>query len=572
MTDSSNFEHLAYRAEDLLQRYFDQTVTREEAAELLQIWSQHRGIAQAALKQYEINHLMQFLVRMEKERQKQFTCVPLPSIDSPFVGETVSRGMRIVDFTEEFMRLEAESKLIGDDVIFSHTALEDLFKSLPVVDGNLSDEWATERPKTPPKEIEAQRFSIYQISLFLVILSIMVVGVYSELIGFRKANPKTSESVAVISECIDVEWDENEPFKSGRRIGMEKIKWSRGVVKIDFDNKAELVLEGPAEIVVDKASGMTCYRGKLNAFVPKSAHGFEVMTPFTTVRDLGTEFSVIVDDATTDLHVLSGLVDVYQDTKSRFSLSQGNAIRTYGNKTMREIELDKNACIDRDACTALADAQREQRILRREDYDKRFLRDPKTMLLFDGKTFRIRRDKSLSSGAQTHGGVPAMGAFSIGDARHIRKKSDHLTFTLPGKFSSLSTVFYIKINDLDQSGTLFQGRDFSFRLDENGSVRILAGREEYVFKEVVSKNEFGTWTLFGITVDVASKKISFYKDGRSVASDSWDSAAPITIGECFLGNSPNGPSGRIDAAIDEVLLFDRVLSEEEMNELYDCLN
>ena len=84
-----------------------------------------------------------------------------------------------------------------------------------------------------------------------------------------------------------------------------------GIVELEFDGGARVIVEGPAEFATKTARHMELTRGRLVAYVPKHARGFTVYTPAAEIIDLGTEFAVEVAQAgETRVEVRRGRVNV----------------------------------------------------------------------------------------------------------------------------------------------------------------------------------------------------------------------------------------------------------------------
>lgn len=75
------------------------------------------------------------------------------------------------------------------------------------------------------------------------------------------------------------------------------------------------------------------------------------------------------------------------------------------------------------------------------------------------------------------------------------------------------------------------------------------------------------WSHIGLTYDSATGRIRVYFNGAKV--DSGLTAGPIgtTDADLYFGYAPGG--GQYKGKIDEVAIFDRALTEEEMVELYE---
>jgi hypothetical protein len=97
----------------------------------------------------------------------------------------------------------------------------------------------------------------------------------------------------------------------------------KGVIKIEFDYGAKVVIEAPAEFQLDSAEDMTLYSGRLYAHVPDRSKGFTVETPNSRVIDLGTEFAVKVDfDGTSDVHMMKGKASLIPGIKGQTGQGQ----------------------------------------------------------------------------------------------------------------------------------------------------------------------------------------------------------------------------------------------------------
>ncbi len=82
-----------------------------------------------------------------------------------------------------------------------------------------------------------------------------------------------------------------------------------GLARFEFQDGAEIVIEGPCQITFEGRNAARLERGKLAARVEgEAARGFTIDTPFATVTDLGTEFGVAVCDEAAEVEVYQGEV------------------------------------------------------------------------------------------------------------------------------------------------------------------------------------------------------------------------------------------------------------------------
>jgi hypothetical protein len=124
-----------------------------------------------------------------------------------------------------------------------------------------------------------------------------------------------------------------------------------GAVELQLTNKTVARLEAPAIIQMLSLERARVLKGKITVDVAKGAEGFTVETTSAEVIDLGTVFSVDVDDAATDVIVFEGKVDlkyskqlnpakeapVKQSTVEVRRMNMGEAIRVQDDGTLSRI-------------------------------------------------------------------------------------------------------------------------------------------------------------------------------------------------------------------------------------------
>ena len=129
----------------------------------------------------------------------------------------------------------------------------------------------------------------------------------------------------------------------GQRLETGLLECQDGSIDVTFDSGAIIKLQGPASLRIESEIRASLLSGSLTANVPEPAHGFEILTPSSFLRDLGTTFSVrVLDDQATDLHVLDGLVEAMPAGGGSFPprlVRSNEAVRLYPQE-IRTIEFD----------------------------------------------------------------------------------------------------------------------------------------------------------------------------------------------------------------------------------------
>ena len=154
--------------------------------------------------------------------------------------------------------------------------------------------------------------------------------------------------VGSLTSGKDAIWD-GEEYRDGAefRVGSE-LRLKSGLAKIGTPTGAEIVIEGPCDLVLNAPENVLLRRGKLTARVAEWSAAFAVETPSLKVVDLGKQFAVAVDEAgNAEAHALQGDVRIQplakQDaSRTSFLLAEGQAIRVNSiTKTTTQLHADE---------------------------------------------------------------------------------------------------------------------------------------------------------------------------------------------------------------------------------------
>jgi hypothetical protein len=89
-----------------------------------------------------------------------------------------------------------------------------------------------------------------------------------------------------------------------------------GIIELRFPAGATAILESPAVFSIAGVDKLVLQTGQCSVHAPDGAQGFQVDTPLTNIVDLGTRFSVAVDEAgETDVQVVEGIAEVFASSK-----------------------------------------------------------------------------------------------------------------------------------------------------------------------------------------------------------------------------------------------------------------
>lgn len=145
------------------------------------------------------------------------------------------------------------------------------------------------------------------------------------------ASPIDPYLAIVVDQSSDAKWaGDNAPGGLGHALGRGRCLFENGAATLLLDNGVELQLRGPAELELLSVDHAILHRGQISARVPENAIGFRLDAPGVNVVDLGTEFSVAVDETgKPKVHVFGGKVRAALPTlpSSRTELQAGQTAR-----------------------------------------------------------------------------------------------------------------------------------------------------------------------------------------------------------------------------------------------------
>jgi hypothetical protein len=404
----------------------------------------------------------------------------------------------------------------------------------------------------------------------------------------------------------------------------DKIALISGLLEITYDTGARVILQGPVEYEVESAAGGFLSLGKLTARVetakpqdqrPKTliSHPssliphplFSVRTPTATVTDLGTEFGVeVARDGRLEVHVLKGSVQAqFHDANGRnvqtVQLVGGEA-RRYLPATGRAVQAAKQPWgdvavipLDRAGFERMHIVKPDERYQRWLAHSRQLRNDPSLVAYYPFES--MGRDSWLLTNAAATGEALAgriegplwsAGRFPGKVALRFRGPGTSDRVILPEqerfKFTGPFSVAVWFRPERFQSryyGLVAKG-DSSWRLQQYKTTDRLcfdtsrqAAEGAYVVDATVGRTEIadGRWHLatsvYAPAGNAADKAL--YVDGRLEARNS----VPLPLHQndepVWLGANGAVPQCEFRGVIDEVAIFSRALSADEVARMFD---
>lgn len=405
----------------------------------------------------------------------------------------------------------------------------------------------------------------------LILFMAFVAGTCFEWRQARIHGERNVLAVARIVESVAAEWEEDaEIYKKGQELEPSSLRLKSGAVKLRFDSGAEVILEGPVGFLVrDKNEGF-CQYGRLSAFVPPQAVGFEIASPLATVVDLGTNFSMQVGDGKSEIHVLRGKVEVQPPRKEKFQVPEGLASILDLKKEPETIRADPDTFLNDGQLQKRKWAYLKERRSVREEQRARLEADP-------GLVYRLE-PAAVSSLRKCDGSCDDKTAVEF------RRSRDRIDIAPGTQCRSLTLLATVRLENMrNAANTLLMGSDFyttpgaiHWQLNRFGIVQfhISDGKLPLMYETdpIVRRKDYKTWMTLAVVADAGTETITHYLDGWIVKTARWRDPIPLKLDRLALGNQWEGShrgSGRFfHGAMEDFWIFSRPFSAREIRDYY----
>ncbi len=353
-----------------------------------------------------------------------------------------------------------------------------------------------------------------------------------------------------------------------------KYRLDGGLLQLRFDDGVMVYVEAPAHFDAVSDKRVLLHSGRLSARVPFEGIGFTVETPEAEVVDFGTEFAVEVEGGASEVHVFDGLVRVHPGASNRRDVSRSVDLRA-----SQALRITFGAAVPEDISIAT------DRFIR--DFNEprfNYIRAVKRLSPLAHYRMPIR-DRGLVSEPPEYSGVVltgdgkrpphAQGVF-VGGSLRVGADStgrggrvDSPPVFNTGQFTLTAFVFLEESAKSGMVATNSNGEsgNFAVSLDENGMLQaaIRCSDGEVNVAAGSSILPLKTWRHVGVTAD--GEQLQFYEDGRLVAIAPCTALATSDSDTLWFGTDASATQVW-DGRIDEVALFDRALTAEEIEALY----
>lgn len=540
--------------DQLLERFFDETISDEEAAELLAAVEADPGRGETFFLEFKNDFLPRFHARTKK---KPFRFdLPESSLSRAEVVGTAPLDVEV-------------------------RAMMELLKSMPI---EVSPEENTVAPrhksvvgtKKSDPDSSRKRFSF---NTAVVCLTLLVSG-FLPLIYFewfpRLNEPTTiavkSDTIATLSSCLDVQWDGN-ALSPGKPLGHEAIRFQSGTVELLFYNGVHAVIEGPADLILSDRNQVFCRYGRFSVTVPKQGSGFEIQSRQWLVRDIGTQFCVEMNENAARVDVVRGVVEVELPSdaeKKTLTTLQGAAMSR--NRPLERFTADGSRFVDRDE------------LLRRW---AQWFAGPGQKSTVEKNTLpRFSAHFSPNSvDLHAYGGRWEQENDTKSPSFCFTEQKDRLRVRTSGELKSFTLVLHVRVDRLNSRLNPLVMSEGSSRggvlwhVNEQGAIvfglRPRNNRQAgtLVSPVVFTEGMLGRWNTLAVTVDATTRSATLFLNGSPILADNLAEEPVLNLSGIDLGNWVPAKNKRetfrqLDGAIDRFLVYDQPLSYDEIRRLF----
>lgn len=413
--------------------------------------------------------------------------------------------------------------------------------------------------------------------------------------------------VAVLTRSAFVQWlDPTNAPSTGAALAPGWVSFKSGAIQVEFSSGARVIVEGPAELEIVSAKAAFLKSGRLSAFVPPSARGFEVRSPQLALVDFGTEFGMAVPrTGPAEAHVFDGKVEVggTDGKAARQALTEGQAVRVQGG-SVEPIPAQPGAFLREDQLATRELDWEAKRYAQWKQAAHAISADPATLVHYtfeDQPSWqRVVRNQATNAAATTLGSIVGCdwveGRWRGKGALEFKGRAERVKLEVPGQFKALTCFAWVRVDALPHfQQSLFMTEHehagaVHWCLTRTGEVRIASvpwqtngpAAWHSLNTPSITPDDYGHWVFLASVVD--GPRFANYVNGQLVGKGT-RRVVPVELGRIELGNwGATGQTPGMEWAaakpawfwnrgfkgrMDEFALMARALTPDEIRKLYE---
>jgi hypothetical protein len=351
-------------------------------------------------------------------------------------------------------------------------------------------------------------------------------------------------------------------------------------------------------------------RGVARARVPEPAQGFRIKTASGDIVDLGTEFSVNVDQDGADVHVIDGEVELHPQGSDLLRLDAGASRRLAGAGGVVDARPQSTAAVGPSEFQDRVREKQRERFMQWEDWQDVVQSHPHLLAhyRFHSNGLQARRIENQAGGDTPLASDGTIVAAQRAADRWNRSEAavdfspigSRIRVEVAGEHRGLTLLCWVKINSLDRwYNSLFltdghEDREPHWQLMDDGriffSVKVPTGDgdakpEQPVFysPSIWNPSLSGRWMMLAVTYDVDRQQVTHYLNGKAISSESIPDQLlvdSIRVGQASICNwsepmyrsDPKFVLRNLNGTMDEFAMYSTALSADEIRQWYEIGN
>jgi hypothetical protein len=436
------------------------------------------------------------------------------------------------------------------------------------------------------------------------------------LVSETQVDEPSASGFAVLSGQSDAVWD-GDPIGNGGLIPEGELHLVSGLVHVELFSGVQLVVQGDAVFSIDSPMQVSMRKGRARAHVPEPAQGFRIKTAGGEVVDLGTEFTIDVDQDHSSVSVVEGEVELRPKEADVQRLQDGEGRRMTADGMVAN---ESAAPINLIGPTAFQDAlarRQSDHFIAWQESTEAVHRDPRLIAHYsvdpDEGWSRKLVNRASTEGRAANTEVAGDGAVVAAERTEDRwgRKGGALDFSrmgsrvrvmVPGRHRGLTLLCWVKINSLDRLyNSLFltdghEGREPHWQIMNDGRMffSVKPPNAEELDKDESERQVFysepfwntslsGQWVMLCTVYDVDQKQVTHFVDGKPISKQTIPenllvdsikigSASICNWSEPMYSTDPTFVVRNLNGSVDEFALFSGALSSNEVLGLYQAGN
>ncbi|HBL48418.1 LamG domain-containing protein [Gimesia sp.] len=511
---------------------------------------------------------------------------------------------------EQLLAADPEQRQLYIDYMHVHNGLASWANETTA-----SEDWIPQPPTdNPPSPLNTTRFLLILGSSLIAATLLLSLAYYAgwntrpdNLPSIADTAPENqsneistpqTDHIALLTQAVGVEWDTSRNLQAGAGLSAGWLKLKQGTIQVELISGASILIEGPAAVKLISPLKAFCQYGKVRASVPEQAHGFTMETSRLNVVDLGTEFTLSLDQSGSgQVQVIDGKVELHspdsQSTQANIqSLTTGEGVQFNQRGTIDRLQKAMLPFIDSEELSQLVEQQQAQQFKRWQEQNTMLKADPSIIAYYDfeesSNWLRTLNNKSQQKpSSSTNGAIVGCqwtsGRWPQKRSLEFKRTSDRVRTHIPGEYQSLTFMAWVRIEGFDRwlsSLMLTDGYNPGnphWQLSDKGEMilGVKTGPGKNYFSPVVLQpTDLGRWIFLVTVYDHQKREVVHYLDGVAVSHHKIENPVPLVIGPAEIGNwRPQEHTGAhsirsLNGRLDEFALFGRALPAEEILQLY----